>query len=380
MSSPGHHLPKPVSDNAINNLLISVGLPQATKIIAPNVTAQYHSIYMIDLPPNKSNHTSLVLRISGNHLPRIKTQNEVGIMSWVAKNTTIPVPDVVAYDYSANNPISHEFTLLARIGGVTLSDIYGTLDDQKLARILDQLIDILVQLHAHEWDQIGGLVINENGEIVVGQVLDETFWQVTDIEKLWPENETVASLNIEGPYPTYVALTTAQIKKYIHLIQTHEKLEFMRDIIPRLEEFLIALPQHSLELNNVKLRLAHKDLHFGNILYDIETGKITAILDWEFSGIVPFPRWNPVKAFLWNAKDGEESRKEKYRLFERFEKRCKQRGVRILGDAEFASPLQESMHNVAHSLWAIVEFVPRDQRNEDVPTWRAKVLENMAGF
>jgi len=380
MATPGDHLPQHISKDAINNLLISRGLPRANKIISPNVTAQYHSIYMIHLPPNVSNHLSLVLRVSGHHLPVIKTENEVGVMSWVAKNTTIPVPDIVAYDSSVNNPIAHEYTLLSRIDGVTLSDVYETLDDDKMGQILDQLIDFLVQLHVQEWDQIGGLNINEKGEIVVGQVLDETFWQVPDIKELWPEGESMATLNIKGPYPSYVALITAQIKKYIRLIQVHEKLETMRDLIPRLEAFVSALPQHSDELNNVKLRLAHKDLHFGNILYDSESGKITAVLDWEFSGVVPFPRWNPVKAFLWNAQSGDESRNVKYRLFERFEKRCKERGVTILKDAEYSSPLQESMHNVANYVWAIVEFVPRGQRTELVAGWRDLVLANLASF
>ncbi|WKT50435.1 hypothetical protein QSH57_015383 [Fusarium oxysporum f. sp. vasinfectum] len=76
---------------------------------------------------------------------------------------------------------------------------------------------------------------------------------------------------------------------------SHEKLAFMRDTIPRLEAFVTALPKHANELNLVKLRLAHKDLHFANIIFDPLLGKITAILDWEFAGVVPYPQWNPEK-------------------------------------------------------------------------------------
>ena len=125
------HLPKPISENAINALLVAIGLPKATKIVSPKVTAQYHSIYMIDIPHNsKSGHTDLVLRISGHHLPQIKTKNEVAVMSWISKNTTIPIPDVVAYDASVENPIAQEYTLLSRVQGATLSEIYQSLDDQ----------------------------------------------------------------------------------------------------------------------------------------------------------------------------------------------------------------------------------------------------------
>ncbi len=246
---------------------------------------------MINLPPNdKSSHTDLVLRISGHHLRQIRTENEVAVVSWNSKNNTIPIPEVVAYDVSVDNPTAHEYTLLSRVEGPTLSEIYLSLDNQQISQIIDQLIDFLSQLKAHEWDAIGGLNINDEGKIVIGQVLEESFWQVPDIEKLWPEGEKVATLSIGGPDPTYIEDIFAQIQKYIHLIHIHEELAFMRDTILRLEAFLTALPKHSDELKDVKLRLAHKDLHFANMLYHILSGRITAILGWEFSSFVPFTK------------------------------------------------------------------------------------------
>ena len=53
MSTPAEHLPGPILDNAINELLASVSLPKASKIVPANVTAEYHSIYFITLPPNE---------------------------------------------------------------------------------------------------------------------------------------------------------------------------------------------------------------------------------------------------------------------------------------------------------------------------------------
>lgn len=49
---------------------------------------------------------------------------------------------------------------------------------------------------------------------------------------LWPKGpETVATLNIGGPNPTYVDYISAQVQKYIYLVQMHEKLAFMRDTV-----------------------------------------------------------------------------------------------------------------------------------------------------
>jgi hypothetical protein len=379
MGTRAQHIPAAISDNAINELLASIGLPKATHIVPTKVTAEYHSIYMITVPSNvKSPHTNLVLRVSGNHLPKIKTKNEVGVMAWISKNTTIPIPGVVAYDASVDNPLGYEYTLLTRVEGETLSDIYLTLDKEQLEGVVDQLIDILDQLHNHEWAAIGGLNIDEQDRIVVAQVVDETFWQIPDLG-LWP-TETVTSLNIAGPYQNYVDYVSAQIRQYIRLIEIHDKLAFMRNDIPRLKAFLAILPRHSTELNSTKLRLVHKDLHFANVMYEKTSGKITAILDWEFSGVMPFQQWNPRRSFLWTGQEGEAGAREKANLLELFTERCQKRNVTFLNDAVFASQLQEAMQTVADFVRAIVEVSPRDQRSDLVSSWRTTVLDNVAQF
>lgn len=116
------------------------------------------------------------------------------------------------------------------------------------------------------------------------------------------------------------------------------------------------------------------------MLYNISSGRIAAILDWEFSSVVPSTKWNPNRSFLWNGQDNEESGIEKQRLLGLFDQRCREKNLAILENAAFSSPLQESMQTVADFLRAIVEVVPRDQRKDLVPSWRATVLDNIAGF
>lgn len=374
-------LPGPTSNEAINMLLVQVGLPQASKIVAARVKAEYHSIYIVTIPSDSNSlpQMDLVLRVSGHHLPRIKTNNEVGIMSWISKNTTIPIPKLFAHDNSIDNPIAHEYTLLSRSEGETLSDIYTTLNEAEISDIIDQIIDILGQLHDHEWDAIGGLILNGHGEIELGPIVDETFWQSSDLE-LWPDSETVTSLNIAGPYQNYVDYVTAQVCQNIRLILVHDKLAFMRSDIPRLEAFLAALPQHAAQLNSTKLRLAHKDLHWANLLYDKKSSRISAVLDWEFSGVVQFQQWDPRRAFLWTGQKGEEGIREKSQLQDLFAERCKNKGMVLLDDAAYTSRMQEAMQSVVDFLRAIVEVTPRDQRSDLVQSWMATLRENLAHF
>ncbi|EXL91847.1 hypothetical protein FOIG_14956 [Fusarium odoratissimum NRRL 54006] len=289
-------------------------------------------------------------------------------MTWLSKNTTIPLPDVIAYDSFTNIPVGHEYTLLSHIQGVTLSDVYDRLSDEQMNQILDQLIDLLTQLQAHPWDCIGGLTLDDQGEVQLGPVVDETFWQVPDIEALWPEGASGDSEH------------RRTIQDYIRLIQTHEKLAFMRDIVPRLEAFVASLPKHANELNNVKLRLAHKDLYFANMMFDSLPGKITDILDWEFAGVVPYPQWNPRSSFLWNGIDTSESLNEKYRLLEVFKQRCKEKGCTLFQETEYTSTLQDDMQRAVDFLWAIAEISPRGQRQELVQGWKDMVLENIEKF
>ena len=75
--------------------------------------------------------------------------------------------------------------------------------------------------------------------------------------------------------------------KYIGLIKIRPTLTFLRNEISWLEAFVKVLPDHSAELSNVKLWLAHKVLHLANMLYDPTARNITAILDWKFAGVVP---------------------------------------------------------------------------------------------
>jgi hypothetical protein len=264
--------------------------------------------------------------------------------------------------------------LLSRIQDVTLSDVYDSLSDEQMNQILDQLIGFLTQLQELPWEGIGGLLVDEQGEVELGPVVDETFWQVPDIEALWPEGETVDALNIGGPYKTYVDYIIAHVTKYIQLIQTHHKLAFMRDTIPRLQAFVAALPKHANELNNVKLRRDHKDLHFANIISDPSSGNITGILDWEFAGVVPYPQWNRKRSFLWNGIDTSESLDEKYRLMEVFKLRCEEKGCTLFEEMEYTPSLQEDMQRVVDFLRAIVEVSPKGQRQDLVQRWRDAVL------
>ncbi|KAL3965235.1 hypothetical protein ACCO45_002239 [Purpureocillium lilacinum] len=153
-------------------------LPLPASIDALQVTAAFHSIYLLNytastpaeaLLPARARRPdgslTLVLRISGNHIPHIKTANEVATMTWVREHTSIPVPAVVAWDDCSGsggggkgptNPLGREFTLLEWVPGRSVDRMYTRMTEAAKVRLVQQLTDYLVEMNKFEWHHVGG--------------------------------------------------------------------------------------------------------------------------------------------------------------------------------------------------------------------------------
>ncbi|PNY30076.1 Uncharacterized protein TCAP_00006, partial [Tolypocladium capitatum] len=358
MGSPNDHLPPALSYDTINALLTSFALPPPTSVDPLQVTAAFHSIYLVHfsasdadaLRPararNEDGSMTLVLRVSGDHIPRAKTLNEVAVMRWIKANCPgIPVPAVVRFDAGTGSAIGREFTLLERAPGRSVDKMYKDLGDEVKARLVEQLTDVLVELNGHEWHHVGGLSIDDEGSVVPGRVLEDTFWLAPDIEELWGDGESVDTLNPTGPYDSHAGLVQGYLEVFIYAIDKHPSLAWLGDINPRLEALVARLPSMP-SLSTTRLVLAHKDLHFANIMAT-PSGDITAILDWEFAGVVPALRWDPVRAFLWSGEHSEAANGERERMRGLFEQALQRRDV----ERWWTNGGDE-----VESVWAVVRF------------------------
>lgn len=220
----------------------------------------------------------------------------------------------MSFDASEDNPIHHEFILFQKAQGVSVDTIFDSLDDAMKEFLVSQLTDYLIELHQHGWNHAGGLSIDLTGKVVPSQVVAENFWQAAEIVEYWGPDEIVDSLNPKGPFNTYTSYAKGHINQYIRNISTHDSLEWMRDLIPRLVAFSSMLDLRADELNDTRYILTQKDLHFGNVICDPTTARITAILDWEFAAVLPLPLWNPGNCFLWNSRNTQERIAEQKRF------------------------------------------------------------------
>ena len=396
MATPNDYLPPALSEDSIHELLSHRSLPRPVRIESLQVAAAFHSIYLLHFSKEGAVHlgvgtepdgsATLVLRVSGRHMPGIKTRNEVGAMTWVRQHTSIPVPAVVRFDASEDNAIGHEYTILEKAHGVSVDKIYDTLGEDRRRYLVEQLTDYLVQLHSQPWKHgfVGGLIETEDGKIENGPPMEETFWQLPDIQKYWAASEPPESLESLNPLETvasWTAFARQCLDRYVHAIERHPSLASMRDLVPRMQAFAEAITStYARELDDTAYVFAHKDLHFANIMCDPDTARITAVLDWEFSSVVPAPRWNPVRAFLWNAQHTDESKPEKERLYAVFESVCAEKGAGWLLEQVKMSPKQEAMTTVLNHIRAAVELSARGEAGSKTVAWRKTAEEAMAVF
>lgn len=381
MASPQDYLPPALSESTILTFIESQCLPTPLAIEPLQVTAAFHSIYLVHfaaehaaaLKPatclNGNGTISLVLRVSGNHIPYRKTVNEVAIMRWIRQNTSIPVPSVVRFDTTNANVLGSEYTLLERMPGRSVDKMYVDLTDDIKLKLVNQLTDMLIELNKHEWNHIGGLQLDDQGAIVPGPVLEDTFWLVPDIAKYWDHDQSIDTLNPKGPYDTHAELIQAYLRCFINATQSHSSLSWLSDLVPRLEPLIDRAPNIP-SLSSTRLILAHKDLHFANVMA-LPDGTITAILDWEFAGVVPSLRWDPVRAFLWSAEYSDPANAEKARMRAVFEAELDRRDVTKWWECKKdASTEVDNMWEVIRFVRALVEVCPRNQRADMVGAWK----------
>ncbi|KYK58108.1 hypothetical protein DCS_05121 [Drechmeria coniospora] len=356
----------------MNDLFTSLGMPPPLTVERMQVTANFHTIYMVQFD-SSSSLGPFILRLSGSQIPRIKSTNEVATMKWLAENTTIPVPTIVRYDVTDENPIGREYTLLECIPGCSVDRMYSSMSEKAKRHLVEQLADMLIQLNSVEWKHVGGLSMDGDGHVVPGRLLEDTFWMGPDMEEIWPR-ESFDRLNPQGPFDSHADFAEAYLQCAIHGISVHPTLSWLADLVPRIRNLIALLPTLT-SLCRSRLILAHKDLHHANIMA-LPDGTVTAILDWEFAGVVPALRWDPVRAFLhpWTDEDPAVQTKEKERMWRFFEQVLERKGVKRWWEAEKEV---EDVWTVVTHCRALVDVCPRGAKGGKIAGWRAKIEKAM---
>jgi Phosphotransferase enzyme family len=219
---------------------------------------------------------------------------------YVAEKTTIPIPKVHAYSFLKESPIGMAFVIMDYVEGRTLFDIgILNLSPEQKNGVYEQLADISIQLRQQEFFKIGALALSR------ARSESGSTFEVCNR----PLSVEVNAQELEGLHPTRIfknqaVYTTA--RDYVSSLLWLALNEFEegrnsvlneedgRRVLYGLHDFKRYVEETWLDpaLNNGPFVLMHGDLGPANILLD-ENLDLVAVLDWEWSRVVPIQLFIP---------------------------------------------------------------------------------------
>jgi hypothetical protein len=236
-----------------------------------------------------------IIRLPFDEIPAKVLQSEVDTMRYVRENTTIPVPEVFAYDCSAENELGWQYMVMEGIYGKVHG--YGKVkmlldipDDQK-EKVCRQLAGYLLQLNKLRFRELGSLSYGvDSGEIEVGDIFrtDCTLRKCTTEAEYYVQvakQLATGALNYKNP----------ELKKDVCF------MAWLRRLIAANLRDSAAIEANSSQFDTgAGYPLAHGDFHARNILFD-DNYTIVAIIDWAYSHTVPIDVFASVPGgdYLW---------------------------------------------------------------------------------
>ena len=249
-------------DRAQADTLIRQHLNLTIKTFEYIDTGYHNLIFFIDV--NETNER-YVLKIAGRYWVSIKIEAEVNALSLLAKHTTIPTPQVLAYSSDPNNEFGVEWILMTRVPGENMLAVSEAqeLSQEAVKSIIRDLADYVYQMHfaVPHFDQIGGFT---------------------------PDGSIGPNLSKLGPWSSCEQFIRDRVQAEAAVLDEHDIFASIRaavhEVIRQFEE--LTFPS----FKNVPFVFSHGDLAKQNIMIsmdDPEAPRITGILDWEWAGSFP---------------------------------------------------------------------------------------------
>ncbi|KPI44416.1 uncharacterized protein AB675_8366 [Cyphellophora attinorum] len=271
--------------------------------ISPFASGCFNKLYKIDFLD--SSIPACLLRVTLPAYPKYKTESEVATLRWLQRHTTIPVPEVLAFESSSRTDLGYEWILMKMLPGKPLSQCWGALSLEQKERIIKKIANYHYQLLQRENAQskIGSLQLphtesskqdQHTRESVVGAMVHMPFIF----------GEHADSTIQRGPYDSISAWYRAWL---IELALIEDKIRLTWDDCEGLEQsgkhlangkaLKELILEHTTLNDAAPTFLTHHDLHHGNILID-DAGNITGLVDWEFTLFAPKYRAFSTPKFL----------------------------------------------------------------------------------
>ncbi|KAL2669844.1 hypothetical protein Neosp_015141 [[Neocosmospora] mangrovei] len=251
--------------------------------ISPFAQGAFHRLYCLS-----SDHTTVeyLMRVALPLDPFFKTESEVATMDYIRRNSSIPVPKVIAYASSASNELGFEWILMERVRGVSLDQVWDTMPFQAKMHLTVELACSLKKLGQR-------LDAGIDGVFVVGRMVSTRFFR--DKRLLLRPNR--------GPFTTARELATSEaalLARRIRYLSPSPATKYyceademladdgaeVLETADKLVEVVPRIYSATDDPEDIKV-LWHNDISLMNVLVDPETYRLVGIVDWESVSIVP---------------------------------------------------------------------------------------------
>lgn len=197
--------------------------------------------------------------------------SEVATLRTLRNRTTIPVPQVFAFDVSTANEFGFPYMLMECLKGHTLSSsIARHVPTEHHPRVATQLADVLFQLR--------NLTFGSLGRLWGGESCDETprVIHTSSSDLVSPLPRT----SLEWFYKQRQAANLQALEKHPGDPQWTAACWILKSAVT-----------HIIQENSLHgpFPLCHFDLHYGNLLFDDEYN-LTGVIDWSQTGTAPLER------------------------------------------------------------------------------------------
>lgn len=260
--------------------------------------------------------------------PHYTTASEVATMDFLRDVLKLPVPEVLEYSASSDNPVGAEYILMECVEGESLSSRWLSLTTDEVKDIMEQIADMerkIFDFHFpaygslyHKKDLDGETQIPLVEDFCIGPVSARQFWhgerRRTEIDRgpcrfplhLPPLCWLCIITDLTGADYCHRALThgvdcvTFAARREMAVIQHHAKAQPRQtfllptnyDIHPSehtslLSQFLQLAPHITPPGSYSAPTLRHPDLSLSNIILAPGSSKISSIIDWQDTVIFP---------------------------------------------------------------------------------------------
>ncbi|KAK1765060.1 hypothetical protein QBC33DRAFT_612748 [Phialemonium atrogriseum] len=215
-----------------------------------------------------------------------KTANEVRFMEYLSQHTTIPVPRVHHWGLTEDSP--------QKLGPFIVMDfddqedviLDPNIDTTTLDTIYDQLADYLLQLSQIDFPSIGSISKDSASNA----------WSVTGRPLTYNMNELATATGYPadqfptGPFDHASDYFGSLANQHIIHLQTQRNIaddaeDARKKFIAR-HRFRELIPKHCID-DTGPFKVFCDDLQPSNMLVDPHTLRITAVLDFEFTNVMP---------------------------------------------------------------------------------------------